>query len=114
MRIAWALINIPTPDVLHARLGARSRAVVSASTVMTTLTGFLKFARWLETRNVTRLTDVDQEILSQYATHLSEKGSTGVHEERQLFALTCVWAYAPHLLPEGTVAPSPPLTGRAA
>ncbi|MEU9662848.1 hypothetical protein [Streptomyces chartreusis] len=100
MRIAWALINIPTPDVLHARLGARSRAVVSASTVMTTLTGFRKFARWLDARGITQLTDVDQETLSQYAAYLSQKGSTGVHEERQLFALTRVWAYAPHLLPE--------------
>jgi hypothetical protein len=42
MRIAWALINIPTPEVLHARLGARSRSVVSASLVMTALTGFRK------------------------------------------------------------------------
>jgi len=63
---------------------------VSASTVMTTLTGFRKFARWLEARGVTRLTNVDQEVLSQYAAHLGEQGSTGVYEERQLFALTRV------------------------
>lgn len=100
MRIAWALINIPTPDVLHARLGARSRAVVSASSVMTTLTGYRKFARWLETRGVTRLTVVDQAMLEQYAAHLGKKGFTDGHDERQLFALTRMWAYAPYLLPE--------------
>jgi hypothetical protein len=79
-------------------LGARSRSVVSA--VMTALTGFRKFARWLDARGVMLLTDIDHEMLSQYAAYLGEKGSTGVHEERQLFALTRVWAYAPHLLPE--------------
>ncbi|WP_435217973.1 hypothetical protein [Streptomyces sp. bgisy034] len=100
MRIAWALINISTPDVLHARLGARSRSVVSASSVMTALTGFRKFARWLDARSVMRLTDVDQPILAQYAAYLGEKGFTDGHDERQLFALTRVWAYAPHLLPE--------------
>lgn len=100
MRIAWALINIPTPDVLHARLGARSRSVVSASSVMTALTGFRKFARWLDAQGITRLTDVDQEMLEKYAAYLGEKGFTDGHDERQLFALTRVWAYAPHLLPE--------------
>lgn len=100
MRVAWALINIPTPEVLHARLGARSRSVVSAGSVMTAMTGFRKFARWLDAQGVARLTDVDQEMLEKYAAYLGEKGFTDGHDERQLFALTRVWAYAPHLLPE--------------
>ncbi|MFI7103124.1 hypothetical protein ACIBK8_27660 [Streptomyces sp. NPDC050161] len=99
MRIAWALINIPTPDVLHARLGSRSRAVISASSVMTALTGFRKFAKWLEKRGITQTAEIDQGALSEYAEHLGEKGWTDPHDERQLHALTRVWAYAPYLLP---------------
>ncbi|WP_392756808.1 hypothetical protein [Streptomyces sp. LN590] len=99
MRIAWAFINIPTPDVIHERLGSRSRSVVAASSVMTALTGFRKFARWLDKRGITQIADIDQAVLTEYAQYLGEKGWTDPHDERQLFNLTRVWAYAPFLLP---------------
>ncbi|MFJ5817487.1 hypothetical protein ACIQGT_26845 [Streptomyces sp. NPDC093108] len=74
---------------------------------MTALTGFRKFAQWLEERDITQLADVDQGVLTGYAQYLSEKGWTDPHDERQLFNLTRVWAYAPFLLPEDRLAMPP-------
>lgn len=100
MRISWALINIPTPDVLQHRLGSRSRPVLSMHSLMTTLTYYRHFARWLDRQQVTSLRQIDQGLLARYADHLGEKGWTDPDDERRLFAISRIWAYAPFLLPE--------------
>ncbi|MGI5453525.1 hypothetical protein ACQEWB_10200 [Streptomyces sp. CA-249302] len=100
MRISWALINIPTPEVLHQSLGSRSRAVLGGSSLLSAFTAFRKFARWLEKGGITRIGEIDQDLLVQYADYLGEKGWTDPHDERQLFAISRIWAYAPFLLPE--------------
>jgi integrase len=100
MRISWAVINIPTPDILHNHLTSSTRPVLAMGSLMQTLTAFRAFAIWLEKHQVDSLDQVDQDLLEQYATSLGARGFTDPQDERRLFAISRIWAYAPFLLPQ--------------
>ncbi|KOG52056.1 hypothetical protein ADK76_33395 [Streptomyces griseoflavus] len=100
MRIAWAMINISTPAVLQDRLNSSTRPFMALGTLFQTLTAFRYFARWLDKRGITTIGQIDRQVLEEYAASLGEKGFTNTVDERRLFAITRIWAYAPFLLPE--------------
>ncbi|SDC65633.1 integrase [Actinokineospora iranica] len=106
-RLAWAVINIDTPEAILARPGSTSRARLRGSSLTHTVKAWKAFAAWLITRRITRLSDVTASTLADYAVSLREAKRTRNYSARQLLALTRIWAYAPYMLP-GDRLPMPP------
>lgn len=106
-RLTWALINMPTPDVILTRPGSTTRPRLSPSSIRHTVKAWKQFVLWLETRQITRLADVDAALLADYAVHQRDNGRDRNYASRQLLALTRIWAYSPHLLPADRI-PMPP------
>lgn len=97
-RIAWAMINIPTPDVLHHRVRSKTRAVMAWGSLMQVFTNFRAFARWMQAQGINAVCRIDRDALDRYAQSLAEKGWTDGADERRLFTLSRIWAFAPLLL----------------
>jgi len=106
-RLAWALLNLPTPEVILSRPWSTSRARLSTSSIRHTLKGWKAFCEWLQARGVTALAQVDRGLLADYAVSLRAQQRRHNYHARQLLALTRMWAYAPYLLPEDRI-PMPP------
>lgn len=99
-RIAWAVINKPTPDVLLRRPKTTARPFISAQTLLHASKTWWDLGDWLAQRQITSLDQVDQEILEEYADKVRELGNSFGHARNKLFAVTRMWAYAPFLLPQ--------------
>ncbi|MBF6216272.1 integrase [Nocardia puris] len=106
-RLTWALLNIPTPDVILTRPGSTTRPRLTPSSIQHTVKAWKQFATWLESLQITRLADVDTATLADYAVTLRDDGRSRNYAARQLMALTRIWAYSPHLLPADRI-PMPP------
>jgi len=106
-RLAWALLNLPTPEVILSRPWSTSRARLSTSSIHHTLKGWKAFCTWLQDRGVTALAQVDRGLLADYAVSLRTQQRSRNYHARQLLALTRMWAYAPYFQPEDRI-PMPP------
>jgi hypothetical protein len=107
MRAGWALINLPTPDILLRRSGSSSRPRLSAGSLKRIFAAWRTFARWLAQHQVTRLGQVDRAALEKYAQFLVERGLTHGPATTEMFAITRLWAYAPFLLPADRITMPP-------
>ncbi|MCX4996188.1 hypothetical protein OG739_26170 [Streptomyces longwoodensis] len=99
-RIAWAVINKPTPAVLLSRPKTTARPFISAQTLLHASKTWWDLGDWLVQRQITSLDQVDQEMLEEYADKVRELGNSFGHARNKLFAVTRMWAYAPFLLPQ--------------
>ncbi|MFF5755193.1 hypothetical protein ACFY7A_07080 [Streptomyces longwoodensis] len=99
-RIAWAVINKPTPAVLLSRPKTTARPFISAQTLLHASKTWWDLGNWLVQRQITSLDQVDQEMLEEYADKVRELGNSFGHARNKLFAVTRMWAYAPFLLPQ--------------
>ncbi|MFD9503446.1 hypothetical protein [Streptomyces sp. NPDC060035] len=106
MRAGWALLNLPTPEVLLHRSGSTSRPRLSPSSSFHTLQAWKRFAQWLEP-HCASLDQVTGPALEEYAQVLRLRYTGRTSAERDLFALLRLWAYAP-FLPPGDRIPQPP------
>ncbi|MBO0874088.1 MAG: hypothetical protein J2P19_11915 [Pseudonocardia sp.] len=107
MRAGWAMINLPTPDILLHRSGSSSRPRLSAGSLKRIFAAWRTFARWLAQHQVTRLDQVDRAVLEKYAQFLVERGLTHGPATTEMFAITRLWAYAPFLLPADQITMPP-------
>ncbi|MGW7278855.1 hypothetical protein ACWGIV_11225 [Streptomyces sp. NPDC054844] len=99
-RIAWAVINKQTPEVLLNRPRTTARPFISAQTLLHASKTWWDLGEWLVQRQITSLDKVDQELLEEYADKVRELGNSFGHARNKLFAITRMWAYAPFLLPQ--------------
>jgi hypothetical protein len=106
-RVSWALINIPTPEVIQSRAGSSTRSRLRPSSLHHTIRAWKSFAHWLHRRAVVTLAQVTRDLHGDYAAGLRDHGYRRDYCQRQLLALTRPWAYAPYLLPEDRI-PRPP------
>ncbi|KUN99389.1 hypothetical protein, partial [Streptomyces caeruleatus] len=104
-RCGWALLNVPTPAVLLNRPYSTTRPRVSPGTARNTVGAWLRFATWLSKQGITSLAEVDADVLSEYADDLPQRSYNTTFQH--LLAITRLWAYAPHLLPQDRI-PMPP------
>jgi hypothetical protein len=106
-RASWALINIPTPEIIATRARSSVRSRLRPSSLNHTIRAWKSFARWLDDQGVTVLSAVNRDLLAGYAIRLRDHGHRRDYCQRQLLALTRLWAYAPYLLPVDRI-PRPP------
>ena len=99
MRAGWAVINLPTPEILLRRPGSSTRPRLSPGSLKRTFSAWGRFARWLARHQVTRLDQVGRSLLEKYPQFLAERGLTHGPVTTEMFAITRLWAYAPFLLP---------------
>ncbi|MGH3224764.1 MAG: hypothetical protein ACRDPY_39815 [Streptosporangiaceae bacterium] len=104
---SWALINIPTPEVIQSRAGSSTRSRLRPSSLSHTVRAWKGFAHWLHRQGVATLAEVTRDLLSDYAAGLRDHDYRRDYCQRQLLALTRLWAYAPYLLPADRI-PRPP------
>lgn len=107
MRAGWAVINLPTPDVLLNRAGSSTRPRLSPGSLKRTFAAWRRFAQWLAQHQVTRLGQVDRAVLEKYAQFLAGRGLTHGSVATEMFAITRLWAYAPFLLLADRIAMPP-------
>lgn len=107
MRAGWAVINLPTPDILLHRSGSSTRPRLSAGSLKRTFSAWRGFAQWLDQHQVTRLGQIDRVVLEKYAQFLVERGLTHGPVTTEMFAITRLWAYAPFLLPADRITMPP-------
>lgn len=106
-RAGWALVNLPTPEELLERAWTRRVKWISPATMRSVVSHWRQFAAWLTDRGISRLADVDQDDLEDYAGHVA-----GLKRRRQktaeiLASISLLWGFAPHL-PSGDRIPMPP------
>ena len=106
-RASWALINIPAPEIIAARAGSSVRSRLRPSSLSHTIRAWKSFAHWLDKQGLTALSDVNRGLLADYAVWLRDRGHRRDYCQRQLLALTRLWAYAPYFLPVDRI-PRPP------
>ncbi|MGH3180340.1 MAG: hypothetical protein ACRDOE_00295 [Streptosporangiaceae bacterium] len=107
MRAGWAVINLPTPEVLLHRSGSSTRPRLSPGSLKRTFSAWRGFAQWLAQHQVTRLDQVGRSLLEKYPQFLSERGLTHGPVTTEMFAITRLWAYAPVLLPADRITMPP-------
>ncbi|MFC6154911.1 hypothetical protein [Nocardioides yefusunii] len=77
-RIAWALINHPTPLAMYSKQGARYANQPSAGTVNTFMQGIKRFLDWLDSMGVSTLSACTPDLLDLYAQDIAAQDlSTG-------------------------------------
>ncbi|HCT80713.1 MAG TPA: hypothetical protein DGG94_03120 [Micromonosporaceae bacterium] len=106
-RASWALINIAAPAVIVTKLGTAARSQLRPSSINHTIRAWKAFAHWLTSRELGTLSAVGQHTLADYAAKLRSDGRQRDYCQRQLLALTRLWAYAPYL-PRQDRLPRPP------
>jgi hypothetical protein len=106
-RAGWLLINQPTPDVLLEQ-ASRSRAEqMSGSSIDRVITNWRRFANWLHERQITSLSQVDNDLMADYASHVASLRRSESTSRHALYAVSLLWAFAPHLPPDDRI-PMPP------
>ncbi|MER5744795.1 hypothetical protein ABT097_16185 [Streptomyces sp. NPDC002225] len=98
MRVGWAVMNIPAPEVLLRETA--SRKVMSPRALRLTFSFWIDFADWLVKQGITELAAVTGEDLGEYAEHIRTYGRSWDHDQRAAKTLTRIWGYAPFLLPQ--------------
>ncbi|MDM3927809.1 hypothetical protein QRB41_27325 [Mycobacterium avium subsp. hominissuis] len=106
-RIAWAAINLPTPEVLAHKAGSNYQLRPSPSSVKYYLSTWKQFCRWVDARGIHELAEVTADDLSDYAQHLRNRPILHSSKALQLDQISRIWALAP-LLPPGDRLPMPP------
>ena len=106
-RLAWCLINKPTPQgMLQRPTGIRSR--LTARSVAATLeVGLRPFVRWLEQQGISRLCDANDDVLTAYADHVVAQPETRAMKARRLWGVTRIWLLAPYLPAEDRIGQPP-------
>ncbi|MCA2337895.1 integrase [Mycobacterium avium] len=106
-RIAWATINLDTPDVLAHKARTNHQLRPAPSSVKYYLTTWKQFCRWLDQRGITSLAAVTTDDLADYAQHLRQRPIRQSSKALQLTQISRIWALAP-LLPPDDRLPMPP------
>ena len=106
-RAGWALVNLPTPEELLERAWTMRVKWISPATMRSVVSHWRRFADWLTDRGISRLADVGEDDLEEYAGHVA-----GLKRRRQktaeiLASISLLWAFTPHL-PSGDRIPMPP------
>ena len=106
-RAGWALVNLPTPEELLERAWTKWVKWISPATMRSVVSHWRQFAAWLTDCGISRLADVDQDDLEEYAGHVA-----GLKRRRQkaaeiLASISLLWGFAPHL-PSSDRIPMPP------
>lgn len=107
MRAGWAVINLPTPDMLLNRSGSTTRPRLSPGSLKRTFAAWRHLAQWLAQHQLTGLSQVDRAVLEKYAQFLAGRGLAHGPVATDMFAITRLWAYAPFLLPADRIAMPP-------
>jgi hypothetical protein len=94
-RAAWALINLPIGQDLLDRVGSNRVRWPSVGTMMLTFQAWRGVDAWLSERDITRLCDVRQDDLQDYAAAVATRRNAPV---KALYSVSLLWGYAPHLL----------------
>ena len=71
MRAGWAVINLPTPEMLLHRSGSSTRPRLSPGSLKRTFSAWGSFAQWLAQHQVTCLDQVGRNALEKYPQFLS-------------------------------------------
>jgi hypothetical protein len=106
-RAGWVLVNLPTPEALLDRADARRVQRQAPGTIKSMIDNGRRFARWLDTKGITTLDQVDEDDLADYATHIKNLGLATTTSFNALYAVSRLWGAAPHL-PPGDRIPMPP------
>jgi len=107
MRAGWAVINLPTPEILLHRSGSSTRPRLSPGSLKRTFSAWRRFAQWLAQHQAACLDQVDRSLLEKYPQFLAERGLTHGPVTTEMFAITRLWAYAPFLLPADRITMPP-------
>jgi hypothetical protein len=95
---AWALANFPLSDVEMARHGPAMRSRLSASRMYRTVQDWAKFARWLDGRGITLLSEVTEEDLVEFSKYLADSCLSRNTVVNHLVGLTRLHIYTGHHL----------------
>ncbi|TWP32700.1 integrase [Leekyejoonella antrihumi] len=106
-RAGWALVNLPTPAVLLDRAATARVEWPAPGTMAQVFLGWRRFAGWLADHALTRLDEVDEDLLADYAVHVGRRGCSSAVAQDDLNAVTLLWGFAP-LLPAADRIPMPP------
>jgi hypothetical protein len=106
-RAGWLLVNMPTPVELLDRVQATRVEWPSPTSMYTVVHYWRAFDQWLTGRGVTRLGDVDTDLLEDYAADVLARGSSESDAKGALYAVSRLWGMAPHLPPHMQI-PMPP------
>jgi hypothetical protein len=100
----WLLVNLPTPAQLLDRVRTARVPWPSPTSMYTIVHYWHGFDRYLAAHGISRLAEVDADLLEDYAAHLLARGGD---QSAALYAVSRLWGMAPHLPPEARI-PMPP------
>ena len=103
----WALVNLPTPDVLLERAATCRARQPGPATIASTAEHWRRYAAWLASQDITRLADVDAACHGQWASHVARLPVASRTRGLALNAVSVLWGMAPHL-PAADRLPVPP------
>jgi len=106
-RAGWALVNLPTPDVLLERAATCRARQPAAGTIVSTAEHWGRYAAWLAGRGITHLADVDAACHGEWALRVARLPVASRTRGLALNAVSVLWGMAPHLPAEDRV-PVPP------
>jgi hypothetical protein len=106
-RAGWALVNLPTPDMLLERAATCRARQPGPATIASTTEHWRRYAAWLASQDITRLADVDVACHGQWAAHVARLPVAGRTRGLALNAVSVLWGMAPHL-PAADRLPMPP------
>ena len=94
MRLAaWNLINGQLRPTFLQEHGASMRGRLSLNGICSTLMAWRQLAAWLEEREIRLLSGCTAVVLHDYGQHLRDSGSSRIHVQKSLVALTRLWAF---------------------
>lgn len=92
-RLTYRLINEPTPDILLDAYRSSTVEWASANSIRTYLNDWRQFARWLNARSITTLSEVRPHHLEAWSTAATGTGAYGT-QRRRLGSIERLWAVA--------------------
>jgi integrase len=90
---AWSMANGRLRPTFVKERGKTIRTRLSALAMAGTVTAWISFAAWLDARGITTLAHCDTPVLYEYALELRERGIQRGSADKQLRALTRLWAF---------------------
>lgn len=106
-RAGWALVNLPTPEELLQRAWTMRVKWISPDTMRSVVSDWRRLAAWLTDRGISRLADVGEDELEEYAGHVAGLKRRRRKTAEILASVSLLWGFAPHL-PSGDRIPMPP------
>ncbi|MFF5992898.1 integrase [Prauserella flavalba] len=110
---AWALVNFPLPDADLAMHGPAMRSRLSVGRMYRTVRDWLGLAEWLRDNNITVLSEVTVDDLSEFSLHLGKRGLSRNTVVNYLVGLGRLHCYTRDYLPPQHRLVEPPWIGDA-